>query len=343
MGWLKAILTVLGVINRATDGKRIVVGKDDKVILDIDKLPAGDPGHNVDPRPNRGAGRPLGLLVLLLAATLSSGCGYWIKVIAPAPAPTPVVTPVPDPTPTPVPDPPPTPVPDCLVTGCPDGQSCLGPDGSRPFLQEPGRNSCQATPVPEPPAPAAFPVRFPLPGAILYMRNHQYGNGLDATPRINGDRELCEALHHVPVPNGDCHFDSDVWQYEEQRADYEGLVLAGARHGAALPAAPLGPVWEYKAGGQQRQCRQREDDYDNTSCDHFGSAASGWRDDPKTAEFEGRPLWLSAQRDEYGPYAGWFMVPQTSGKDFGTLIRACLPGRIGDEATCAPWVQVNWK
>ena len=49
MGWLKAILTVLGVIDRATDGKRIVVGKGDKVLIDVDKLPPGDPGHDVDP------------------------------------------------------------------------------------------------------------------------------------------------------------------------------------------------------------------------------------------------------------------------------------------------------
>jgi len=178
---------------------------------------------------------------------------------------------------------------------------------------------------------------------VIYMRNHRYGNGIDATPRVQGDPELCEAIHNVRV--NDCHFDNDqgLWVYPEQRADYEGWVMAGARAGVALPPARLGPVWEYRAGGQQRQCRQREDGVDNTSCDHFGSASSGWRDDPKTPEFEGRPAWLGEQRDEYGPYAGWFMVPQTSAPDFGTLIRSCLPGRIGDDGLCGPWVTVDWK
>jgi hypothetical protein len=159
---------------------------------------------------------------------------------------------------------------------------------------------------------------------------------------VSGDRELCEALHHVPVPSGDCHFDSNVWTHDEQRADYEGWVLAGARAGAALPPRRLGPVWEYRAGGQQRRCRTREDGFDNTSCDHFGSASSGWRDDPKTPEFEGRPAWLAEQRDEFGPYAGFFMVPQTSGPTFGTLVRACPPLDESD-AACAPWVSVDWK
>jgi len=267
----------------------------------------------------------LGVLVGLILVALMVNCGPInlppIPWPTPTPAPTPTPTPVPTPTPTPTPIPEPTPTPAPTPTPTP---------------------TPAPTPTPVPPG-QVFPVRFPLPSAIIYMRNHRYGNGVDSTPRVNGDRELCESLHHVPVPAGDCHFDSDVWQHPEQRADYEGLVLAGARNGQPVPANGLGPIWEYKAGGQQRQCRQREDDFDNTSCDHFGSAASGWRDDPKTPEFEGRPAWLSAQRDEYGPYAGWFMIPQTSGPTFGTLVRSCLPGRLGDDATCAPWVEVTWK
>jgi len=81
----------------------------------------------------------------------------------------------------------------------------------------------------------------------------------------------------------------------------------------------------------------------NTSCDHFGSPASGWRDDPKTKLFEGKPGWLINQTDEYGPYAGWFMVPQTSGALFGTQVRACPPLSEGDAAVCSPWVSVDWK
>ncbi len=198
-------------------------------------------------------------------------------------------------------------------------------------------------PTPTPPPAVgwetSFPVRFPVATAILYMRNHRYGNGVDGTPRISGDRELCEALHHVPVPSGDCHFDSDVWRTKLQRADYEGFVLAGARDGAPLPSAPLGPVWEYKAGGQQGRCSDDRTGA-NTSCDHFGSAFVDGRDDPQTPQFEGLPAWLSSQRNEFGPYAGWFMVPQTSGPTFGTQVRACTPLNTGE---CGPWILVDWK
>lgn len=200
-----------------------------------------------------------------------------------------------------------------------------------------------------------FPVRFPKVGVVLYMRNARYGNGVDSTPRIRGDRELCEALHHVPVPNGDCHFDSDVWTDKLMRAAYEGLVLAGARDGLPLPDAPLGPIWQYKAQGQLGRCHD-DQNHVNTSCDHFGSAFVDGRDDPKTRPefgtkgglpyvtgFEGEPKFLVRQSDEYGPYAGWFMVPQTSGKDFGTFVRACLPLEEGIESTCAPWIAVDWK
>jgi len=251
--------------------------------------------------------------ILAVGIIAALGCGIKLPPIpwpvpTPTPAPTPAPTPTPDPVPTPTPEPTPTPTP---------------------------------TPTPEPPPPP-FPVRFPVAGSHIYLNNHRYGNGIDATPRVRGDQQLCFAIHGVLV--NDCHFDSDkgLWQYPEQRADYEGWVLAGARDGQPMPAAQLGPIWEYRAGGQQRQCRQREDDFDNTSCDHFGSASSGWRDDPKTPEFEGRPAWLGAQRDEFGPFAGWFMVPQTSGPGFGTQIRSCLPNALGTD-TCGPWVAVNWK
>lgn len=223
-------------------------------------------------------------------------------------------TPSPTPTPTPTPTPPPAPTPTPTPTPSP-------------------------TPTPPTP-PGAFPVRFPLPSAALYMRNHRYGNGIDATVRVSGDRALCEALHHVPVPSGDCHFDSNVWS-PGQRVDYEGLVLAGARSGQPPPAAPLGPVWQYRAGGQYGRCHD-DQTRANTSCDHFGDTIN--RDDPQTRDvFEGTPAWLAAQRDEFGPYAGFFTIPQTSGPEFGTLVRACLPLAEGDEATCAPWITVDWK
>jgi hypothetical protein len=171
---------------------------------------------------------------------------------------------------------------------------------------------------------------------------------------VRGDRELCEVLHHVPVPSGDCHFDSDVWQDKDQRGRYEMRVLGGARmeNVDSDPIRYLGPVWQYRAAGQQGRCHD-DRAHVNTSCDHFGSAYADGRDDPQTKTtgmtletlqgFEGRPLELGLQRDEFGPYAGFFMVPQTSGAGFGTQVRACLPLAEGDDATCAPWLAVNWR
>ena len=158
-------------------------------------------------------------------------------------------------------------------------------------------------------------------------------------------------VQHVNA--NDCHFDSDVWTSPEMRADYEGYILAGAREGILpLPPRKLGPVWQYKVAGEYGRCHDQHEGV-NTSCDHFGSAASGWRDDPQTKTtgdtlatlqgFEGRPLWLGLIRDEYGPYSGWFMIPQTSGPSFGTLVRACPPLAEGDDALCSPWIEVTWK
>jgi hypothetical protein len=177
---------------------------------------------------------------------------------------------------------------------------------------------------------------------FLYMRNARWNAGVDSTPRIRGDRELCEALHHVPVPNGDCHFDSDVWTSPEQRPEYEMMVLAGAR---AFPGpgktSGLCPVWQYRSGSETGRCH---DDRVSAavSCDHFGNVTE--RDDPQTPDtFEGRPLQCGLQRDAFGPYAGFFMVPQCPGGGRECSVRACLPLEEGSEATCAPWVAVTWR
>lgn len=255
-----------------------------------------------------------------------TGC-HWIPNIPwPVPTPTPIPTPTPTPVPVPTPTPTPTPVPVPVPTPTP--------------VPVP-----TPTPTPVPP-PSVFPVRFPVPGVLIYMRNSRYGNGIDSTPRISGDRELCEAIHHVPVPGGDCHFDSDVWTNKDQRGEYEMLVLAGARDGLAVPAHGLGPVWQYRAGGQQGRCHDDQVNA-NTSCDHFGSAYVDGRDDPQTPQFEGKPAALAYQSEflngQLRPYAGFFMVPQTSSPSFGTEIRACLPLAEGDNATCANWILVDWK
>ena len=185
-----------------------------------------------------------------------------------------------------------------------------------------------ATPLPTtlPTAPLGpFPVRFPLPTAKLYMRNKRYGNGVDSTVRVRGDRELCEALHHVPVPSGDCHFESDVWQYESQKVEYEMAIMGGC------------PVWEYRTDDGSARCHN--DPNAQHSCDHFGSVRT--RDDPKTPEFEGRPALCGSQRDEFGPYAGFFMIPQPG--EGPMFVRACLPNQEGNDETCGPWIEVNWR
>jgi len=273
------------------------------------------------------------IAVLMLAAL--AGCATVTDCLqhpekcvpVPVPTPTSVPTPTPEPTSTPTPTPVPTPAPTPTPTPLP-GASVIEWD-------------------------TVFPVRFPKPGVTLSIANKRYGNGLDSTLWVTGDDALCVVLHgsagHSP-----CHFDSLIWNDSRQRADYEGLVMAGARDGQPLPPAPLGPTWEYRAKNETGRCHD-DQVHVNTSCDHFGNTVD--RDDPKTVPafgqagalhvvsgFEGEPKWLALQQDEFGPYAGFFMVPQTSGKDFGTQVRACLPvvnPALG--ATCGPWYDVTWK
>lgn len=247
------------------------------------------------------------LLATFSVALLFSGAACGIH-LPPLPVPTPTPTPAPTPTPTPVPEPTPTPVP--VPTPVP-------------------------TPTPVPP-PSTFPVRFPLPGVRIYVNNHRYGNGLDSSPRVEGDTELCRLLHGVSVNS--CHFDSTVWSGQAQRAAYEMRVLAGARDGVASPGS-LCPVWQYKSGPEKGPCH---DDRTNASvsCDHFGNAVD--RDDPQTpGVFEGEPKECGLQLDEFGPKAGFFTIPQcTPGKE--CEVRSCPPLDVGGE-NCGPYIIVDWR
>ena len=251
----------------------------------------------------------------------------------------PSLPPVPTPTPTPTPEPTPTPVPVNLCADHPD----LCVEGSV-CVDTPMGPVCEPAPVPTPtptPTPTGFPVRFPRAGTRVYTNNHKYGNGLDGTPRIGGpgDPELCEQLHHVPVPSGDCHFDSDVWGGDSVlRGRYEMYVLGGARDGGPA-VTPLGPVWQYRSGSERGRCHD-----DRTaaavSCDHFGNAST--RDDPQTVAFEGQPAELGAQRDAFGPYAGFFTMPNcTQGRECS--VRSCPPLAEGDDSVCGPWINVDWR
>jgi hypothetical protein len=234
---------------------------------------------------------------------------------------------------------------DCRTQGCPPGKHCLvesvhgDRSGDDPSTWTEGT---MASCVPDPPPPqTTFPVRFPKPGVRVYANNHKYGNGLDGTPRIGnpGDPELCELLHHVPVPNGDCHFDSDVWGGDSVlRGRYEMALLGGARDGGAA-VVPLGLVWQYRSGPERGRCH---DDRRSAavSCDHFGNATD--RDDPQTPAFEGQPAELGAQRDEFGPYAGFFAMPNcTPGRECS--VRSCPPLAEDDDSVCGPWTNVDWR
>lgn len=241
-----------------------------------------------------------GVLLILVTLGLYSKpkfCAqYPTHRICAAPSPTPEPTPVPTAIPTPVPEP------TALPTATPSPVPTATPPATTP----------------------PFPVRFPVAGSTLYMNNHRYGNGVDSTVRVRGDRELCEALHHVPVPSGDCHFDSDVWRYSGERAAYERTILGGC------------PVWQVR-GLRVERCH--DDQNAQHSCDHFGNTVD--RDDPKTPVFEGKPVECGLQVDEFGPYAGFFMIPQ---RGEGSMeVRACKPSAEGDDSTCGPWKLVDWK
>lgn len=237
----------------------------------------------------------LGILVSLGLYSKTQYCNqYPGEKICVVTSPTPEPTPEPTAVPTASPSTPPTPVPTAIP---------------------------EVTPSPA----TTFPVRLPIAGTIVYMRNARWNAGVDSTVRIRGDRELCEQLHHVPVPGGDCHLDSDVWQYPLQRAEYEAQIIGGC------------PVWQEINHNGVFRCH--DDQGAVMSCDHFGSVQD--RDDPKTPEvFEGKPAFCGNQRDEFGPYAGFFMVPQCGEE---CMVRACKPNAEGDNDTCAPWLRVDWR
>jgi hypothetical protein len=179
-------------------------------------------------------------------------------------------------------------------------------------------------------------VRFPVPGAVVYLNDKPYGQGFDATPRVQGDPELCSMLHGVPV--NDCHLEAPPLLVGAVRARYETLVLAGARHGEQPPPLGLCPIWQYRtAGGPIRPCS--DDHQAEASCDHFGDPDD--RDDPQTPTtgdsffflwgFEGEPKVCGLQRDEHGPIAGFFAIAHGQGE-----VRACPPLDTTG-ANCGPW------
>ena len=221
----------------------------------------------------------------------------------------------------PSPTPSPEPVPTVAPTTAPTPPTPTAEPTAQPTAVPTAAPTPTTSPTPNPP----FPVRFPIEGAVIYMRNHRYNAGVDSTPRVKGDPELCELIHGVKV--NDCHFDNDkgLWRGQEERGRYEVAVLGGC------------PTWQVR-GLRVERCH--DDQNAQHSCDHFGNVSD--RDDPKThGVFEGKPESCGKQVDEFGPYAGFFMVPQ---KGEGRMeVRSCKPGFEGDESTCGPWVDVTWR
>jgi len=217
------------------------------------------------------------------------------------------------------PKPPPSPI--CPET-CPTGTACTDP-----------AKGC--VPV-EPPPPTQYPVRFPIPDAVLTLNNKVYGQGFDATLIVKGDRALCMFLHGQAV--NECHFDSALWTGPAQRAAYEMDVMGGARVGIK-GVGPRCQVWQYLADYKVWPCH--DDQSALASCDHFGDTVN--RDDPKTPTsgdtlatlkgFEGTPKECGLQRDEFGPNAGIFTIAHGKAQ-----VRACLPL---NQTVCGPWRPFN--
>lgn len=176
------------------------------------------------------------------------------------------------------------------------------------------------TPLPTaPPTPPASYLPKPLAdGATVYLNNKKHGQGIDSTVRVRGDLKFCQMIHgDGPNVGADCHLEG--WP---NRALAEVEIADGC------------PVWQSRTAADMspRRCSDGDNGLGEAgiSCDHFGSVE--FRDDPKTPEFEGKPVECGKQRDQYGPMAGFWMVAHGKG-----WVRACLPNGSG----CGPWVEVD--
>jgi len=166
-----------------------------------------------------------------------------------------------------------------------------------------------------------------VPGATLKVRVKKYGNGVDSTLYVVGDKEFCLLIHGVS--SDQCHLEG--WP---QREACEIELAKGCR------------VWRYRSGAESGVCH---DDRGGVavSCDHQGSAGGG-RDNPQTPTtgdtlatlkgFEGTPAVCGLQRDRYGPMAGMWMMPNcTEGRE--CAVAACLPDGTG----CSGYLIVDWR
>jgi len=222
--------------------------------------------------------------------------------------------PKPTPVPTPTPDP-------CLGVHCPKGEQCQNgvcvpiPDPCNGITCAPGytcsAGKCILTPTP-PPVSSSCPKTLE-PGAEIYLNNKRYGNGLDSTLRVRGDKEFCKIIHGVEV--NDCHLEG--WS---KRSACEMELMNGC------------PIWFYSITGDKPTSQCHQSPHPIASCDHWGDPVD--RDDPMTPEFEGRPFACGIQRDsENNPEAGFFIIAHAE-PNRSTYFRACLP----NGTNCGPWI-----
>ena len=214
------------------------------------------------------------------------------------------------------PEPPPKPDPDPTPTPTPSPGPTTTPEPTPEPIPSP-------TPAPElePPLSIEDCPKALAPGAEVYLRDakrYAGGSGLDVSFAVRGDPELCRLIHGVAV--NDCHLEG--WKNRDR---CERFLADGC------------PTWRYKTGpaGVEGRC---SDDQRSApiSCDHFGDPT--FRDDPQTHDvFEGRPAACGLQRDEFGPAAGFFMVPHGGGTQ--VWVQACMP----DGTRCSGWQRATWR
>lgn len=227
------------------------------------------------------------------------------KGCAVQPTPTPVPTPTPEPTPTPTPQP----IPSCKVILCGPGRHCVEGSG------------CVAGDPPVDTSVSAYTGGY-------IVKSKPYGNGLEATPTVQGDCAYCASVGLGTMGDGSLRC---------------GCPLYGDGHPDRLAKelATMGgcPTWQYftaKHGSSDAPiaCTQRDgyDDGGGMSCDHFGDTVN--RDDPNTEPFEGMPQVCGIQRDSAGlPTAGFFIIAHGDG-----YVRAC--DAVGEH--CGQWVRVAY-
>lgn len=188
-------------------------------------------------------------------------------------------------------------------------------------IETPGPESC-VKPVILGPPPADAPVSsadcpvWPLePGATITtpVRGPYGKKGFYVELRVLGSPSTCIKVHGTPVNPNSCHLEG--WPTGQRCERFLIKTFGDGVHEC--------PIWWARTPTHSQFPCVEDDPYGNSmSCDHFGSAASDLRDDPKTPEFEGVPAECGLYRDSRGkPASGFFAIVLGVGE-----IGASVPG-----------------